>query len=60
RSKIADHERELEELEDGIARRIPRTDWEALEAASRRKQEVEAALLALYGELEELERRDCD
>ncbi len=59
-SKIAYHERELEELEAGIAHGIPRTDWEALEEASRRKHDVETALLELYAELEELETQDSD
>ncbi len=59
-SKIADHERELEKLEEDIAHGIPRTDWEALGAASKRKQEVENELLELYAELEELQELDVD
>jgi ATP-binding cassette, subfamily F, member 3 len=55
RSKIADLEKELAELEEGIASGIPRHDWEKLQAASNRKQEVEDLLLGLMGELEELE-----
>ena len=60
RSKIADHERELESLEAGIAEGIPRTDWEALENAANRKHEVENELLSLYDTLEQLEEQDDD
>ena len=55
RSKISDLEKELAELELGIASGIPRHDWEKLQAASTRKKEVEEQLLGLLAELEELE-----
>lgn len=59
-SRIADHERELERLEADIADGIPRTDWEALENASRRKAEIENDLLELYETLEQLKEQDTD
>ncbi|MFZ1683719.1 MAG: ABC-F family ATP-binding cassette domain-containing protein [Candidatus Zixiibacteriota bacterium] len=55
RSKIADLEKELVSLEEGIASGIPRHDWEKLQAASNRKQEVETQLLELMTQLDELE-----
>ncbi len=60
RSKIADCEKRLESLEQDIESGIPRTDWEALEGASRRKHEVENQLLELYDELERLEEQEVD
>lgn len=60
RSKIADLERELAELESGIAHGIPRHDWEKLQAASERKKAVEAELIELFVVLEELEEGSPD
>ena len=53
-------EQELERLERDISSGIPRTDWEALEAASRRKHEIESQLLEWYDELEQLEQPEDD
>ncbi|MEW6050752.1 MAG: ABC-F family ATP-binding cassette domain-containing protein [Candidatus Zixiibacteriota bacterium] len=60
KSKLADLEKELEQLESGIARDIPRHDWEALQRASERKKEVEKEILDLYAALEELEGMSFD
>ncbi len=54
-SKIADLERELADLEEGIEHRIPRHHWEELQKASDRKSEIEDLLLALYARLDELQ-----
>ena len=51
----ADLEKELVSLEEEIASGIPRHDWEKLQAASNRKQEVETQLLELMTQLDELE-----
>ncbi len=60
KSKIADLESELEQLEEDIRHRIPKSDWEKLHEASQRKQEIEEEILQLYSELEELESLDLD
>lgn len=55
RSKIADLERELAKLEEGIEHSIPRHNWEELQQAADRKSEIEDILLELYARLDELE-----
>jgi len=60
RSKIADFEKELAQLEAGISHGIPRHDWEKLQAAAERKKVVENELLELIVTLEQLERETGD
>jgi len=60
RSKITELENELAETERNIEDGIPRHDWEKLEAASRRKKEVENHILELYAELDEWEGTEID
>jgi ATP-binding cassette subfamily F protein 3 len=60
RSRIADAERDLEQLEADIAVNIPRHDWEQLQSAAERKRQVENSLLELYVELEKLEGSATD
>lgn len=60
KSKIADFERELSLLEEDIHHKIPRSDWEALNAASEKKLKIESKLLLLYAELEKLEGMELD
>ncbi|MFH2050626.1 MAG: hypothetical protein ABIJ12_14425, partial [bacterium] len=60
KSKIADLEKELAGLEEDIHHNIPRSDWEALNAASEKKSKKENELLHLYAELEKLEGVDLD
>lgn len=60
KSKIADLEKELTNLEKDILHNIPRSDWEALNASSERKLEIENELLDLYAELEVLEGMKVD
>jgi ATP-binding cassette, subfamily F, member 3 len=57
-SKIKDHERILERLEEDIESNIPKTDWEKLTAAYKEKNRVEGILLELYHRLEELQEID--
>jgi len=59
-SKIADLEKELSELDAGIAQGIPRHDWEQLQKASERKRAVETELIDLFVVLEELEQEPRD
>ncbi len=58
RSRIADHEKELERLEADISANIPRHDWEALQRASDRKQEVENLLIDEMAQLEQMEAEE--
>ena len=58
REKIVELEEELAQLEQDIEFDLPRNDWEALQAASLRKEEVEHELLETYARLEELEGID--
>ncbi len=60
RSIIADKEKELVEIEEGISHKIPRQDWEQLAQSSEKKKEIEAELLDLYEKLEELEGMTFD
>jgi ATPase subunit of ABC transporter with duplicated ATPase domains len=60
KSRIAESEKELEELEIGMTESLPRDDWEQLQAASNRKKEVENLILNLYAELESLEETEID
>jgi len=60
RSKIADFEKELAQIEEGISHGIPRHDWEKLQAAAERKKVVENELLDLIVTLEQLERERGD
>ena len=57
-SRIKDHERILERLEEDIESNIPKTDWEKLTAAYNEKNRIEGALLELYHRLEELQEID--
>ncbi|HOP07263.1 MAG TPA: ABC-F family ATP-binding cassette domain-containing protein [candidate division Zixibacteria bacterium] len=56
--KIVELEAELTRLERDIEYDLPRNDWEALQAASIRKEEVEYELLGTYARLDELEETD--
>ena len=58
RSKIADHEKILENLIADLDHNIPKSDWEKLEAASKEKLRVEDVLIDLYERLEQLEAID--
>ncbi len=58
RSKIADHEKILENLIADLDHNIPKSDWEKLEAASKEKLRVEDVLIDLYEKLEQLEAID--
>lgn len=58
RSKIADLERELSQLEADISLNIPRHDWEALQSASHRKGAIENQLIELMAHLESMEGAD--
>ncbi len=58
RSKVADFEKELEKLEADISLNIPRHDWEALQKASARKQEVENQLIEMMAQLEQMEAEE--
>jgi len=60
KSRIAELEKELDELETGVKESIPRDDWEQLHAASDRKKVVENLVLDLYAELESLEETEID
>ena len=60
RSKIADFEKELAQIEASISHGIPRHDWEKLQAAAERKKAVENELLELIVTLEQLERETSD
>ena len=60
KSKITDHERELEKLSESIAVKIPRNDWEQLHQASLQKKELENSILELYAHLEQLEKLSFD
>lgn len=60
RSRLADHERELSELDLDIAERIPRHDWERLQLASNRRKVLESEILELYVKLEVLEAENRD
>jgi hypothetical protein len=58
RSKVADFEKELETLEADISFNIPRHDWEALQKASARKQDVENQLIEIMAQLEQMEAEE--
>ncbi len=60
KSKITDLEKELEQLEEDIRHTIPKSDWEKLHEASRRKHELEEQILSLYATLENMERTTLD
>ncbi len=53
-SRIADHERELVQLDELLRGGIPSSDWEKLSDTSARKTEVEQTLLELYQSQEDL------
>lgn len=55
RSRIADHEKELQALVADISDKIPKSNWEKLHDATRRKTELEDKILSFYSELEGLE-----
>lgn len=58
RSKIAAHEKILENLAADLDHKIPKSDWEKLEAASKEKTRIEEVLIDLYEKLEQLETLD--
>jgi ATP-binding cassette subfamily F protein 3 len=60
REKIDALEKELQQLEEAIRSRIPKTDWEKLHQASQRKQQLEDEILTLYAQLEKLEEAAND
>lgn len=60
KSKITDHERELEDVSVAIASGISRNDWEKLQLASVRKKELEDFILEFYATLEQLEKISFD
>ena len=60
RSKIADREKLLHQLEEDINENIPSSDWEKLQEVSEQKRRVENDILELYVELEQLEAEDVD
>ncbi len=55
RAQIQEYETELTGLVEAIDSGIPRNDWEKLQQATRRKNELEDEILNLYTTLEELE-----
>ena len=59
KSKIADHEMILEQLEEDIVSNIPKSDWEKLEAATKEKEKIEEELLKLLDHLEKLEKENA-
>lgn len=56
REQLRQHEAELSKLIEDIDTGIPRNDWEKLQDATNRKNQVEDEILNLYATLEELEQ----
>ena len=53
-------EKELEQIIEDLQINIPKSDWEKLQDASSRKNELEEIILDLYNRLEELENTVVD
>jgi ATP-binding cassette subfamily F protein 3 len=60
KTRIADLEKELGQMEKDIRFNIPKNDWEKLHEASQRKQKLEEEILDLYAALEKLEEIKFD
>ena len=60
RDRIKDMEKEIEVLTEAIDSGIPRSDWEKLAEATKRRNQLEEDILDLYHKLEELEEIELD
>ena len=60
KSKIADFEKEVEQLALELQGNIPQSDWEKLQETTNRKSKTEEKLLELYDKLEKLQEMKFD